>query len=96
MTTDRAPTYPSVLDELLPAACHITEQCANNSVEADHGHLKTRLRSMRGLKQLRSVRVISVGHALIQNVHRGHYELATEVDPRHRLAIAFAELALAV
>jgi hypothetical protein len=36
---------------------------------------------------LRSVRVISVGEALIQNVRRGHYELATDVDPRHRLAL---------
>jgi hypothetical protein len=51
---------------------------------------------MRGLKQLRSVRVISIGHALIQNVRRGHYELATDVGPRHRLATAFTALALAV
>jgi hypothetical protein len=51
---------------------------------------------MRGVKQFRSVRVISVGHAFIQNIRRGHYELATDVDPRHRLATAFAELALAV
>jgi hypothetical protein len=47
---------------------------------------------MRGLKQVRSVRVISLGHAFIQNVRRGHYELATDVNPRHRLATAFAEL----
>jgi transposase-like protein len=26
VTTDWAPTYPRVLDELLPTACHITEQ----------------------------------------------------------------------
>jgi IS6 family transposase len=25
VTTDRAPAYPRVLDELMPAACHITE-----------------------------------------------------------------------
>jgi hypothetical protein len=65
-------------------------------LETDHGRLKARLRPMRGLKQVRSVRVISLGHAFIQNVRRGHYELATDVDPRHRLATAFAELALAV
>jgi hypothetical protein len=51
---------------------------------------------MRGLKQFRSVRVISAGHAFVQNVRRGHYELATDVDPRHRLTTAFAELALVV
>jgi transposase-like protein len=72
------------------------ERYANNPVETDHGRLKARLRPMRGLKQFRSVRVISVGHALIQNVRRGHYELATDVAPRHRLATAFAELTLAV
>ena len=96
VSTDRAPTYPRVLDELLPSACHITDQYANNPVETDHGRLKARLRPMRGLKQFRSVRVISVGHAFIQNIRRGHYELATDVDPRHRLATAFAELAHAV
>jgi transposase-like protein len=96
VTTDRAAAYPRVLDELLPSSCHVTEQYANNTVEADHGRLKARLRPMRGLKQFRSVRVISIGHAFIQNVRRGHYELATDVDARHRLATAFAELALAV
>ena len=51
---------------------------------------------MRDLKRLGSVQVISVGHAFVQNVRRGHYELATDVDPRHRLASDFAELALAI
>ena len=45
---DRAATYPVVLEELLPAAWHRTEQYANNRVEADHGRLKARLRPMRG------------------------------------------------
>jgi transposase-like protein len=84
-----------VLDELLPAACHITQQYANNAVEADHGRLKSRLRPMRGLKRLRSARVISAGHAFVQNVRRGHYELAADFDPRHRIPAAFTELALA-
>jgi IS6 family transposase len=39
---DAAPVYPSVLDDLLPAAWHHVEQCANNPIEADHGHLKHR------------------------------------------------------
>jgi hypothetical protein len=30
-----APAYPRVLDELMPSACHITEQYTNNAVEAD-------------------------------------------------------------
>jgi transposase, IS6 family len=44
VTTDRAPAYPRVLDELVPEACHVVEQYANNSIEADHGHLKARIR----------------------------------------------------
>ena len=38
VTTDRAPAYPRVLDELVPEACHVMEQYANNPIEADHGH----------------------------------------------------------
>jgi transposase-like protein len=30
VTTDRAPAYPRVLDKLLPAACHVMDQYANN------------------------------------------------------------------
>ena len=48
VTTDRAASYPIVLEELLPASWHRTEQYANNRVEADHGRLKSRLRPMRG------------------------------------------------
>jgi transposase-like protein len=56
VVTDRAPTYPMVLDELLPVAWHRTDQYANNRIEADHGVLKSRLRPMRGLKQDRNAR----------------------------------------
>ena len=93
VTTDRAPAYPRVLDELMPATCHLTEQYANNPIEADHGRLKARLRPMRGMKRLRSARVISAGHAFVQNLRRGHYELAVDVHPRDQLAAAFTELA---
>jgi transposase-like protein len=96
VVTDRAATYPMVLEELLPAPWHRTEQYANNRVEADHGRLKARLRPMRGLKQDRNARVIVVGHAFVQNVRRGHYELATEEPTNRRLAFAFDELAMAI
>jgi transposase-like protein len=96
VTTDRAPAYLRVLDELLPAALHVVERYANNPIETDHGRLKSRLRPMRGLKRLRSAQVISLGHAFVQNLRRGHYELGADVDCRHRLAAAFAELVSAV
>jgi transposase, IS6 family len=94
--TDRAPTYPVVLDELLRAAWHRTDRYANNRIEADHGRLKARLRPMRGLKRDRSARVIIAGHAFVQNVRRGHYELAAEEPTNRRVAAAFHELALAI
>jgi IS6 family transposase len=96
ITTDRAPGYPAVLEELLASAWHRTDQYANNRVEADHGRLKSRLRPMRGLKQDRSARVIIGGHAFVQNVRRGHYELAAEEPASRRLAVAFDELAMAI
>jgi IS6 family transposase len=65
-------------------------------IEADHGKLKSRLWPMRGLKRFRSAQVISAWHAFVQNLRRGDYELATDVDFRYRLTTAFAELALAI
>ena len=96
VNTDRAPTYPRVIDELLPAACHLVEQYLNNPIEADHSRLKARLRPMRGLKTLRSAQVVSAGHAFIQNIRRGHYELGIEASANKRLPAAFAELTLAI
>ncbi len=49
---DRAPAYPLVLDELLPARLPRNRPIFDNLIEADHGRLKSRLRSMRGLKRL--------------------------------------------
>jgi transposase, IS6 family len=91
--TDRAPALRAAIEELMAEAFHNTEQYANNRVECDHGRLKARLRPMRGLKRDRSARVIMRGHALMQNVRRGHYELGVEARPHRRVAHAFTELA---
>jgi transposase, IS6 family len=32
VNTDRAPAYPRVLEELIPAACHVTEQYATDEI----------------------------------------------------------------
>jgi IS6 family transposase len=85
-----------VIDELVPAAAHMTEQYENNPIESDHARLKARLWPMRGLKQFRSAARIAAGHAFVQNLRRGHYQLATEVPPQLHLATAFAELAFAM
>jgi transposase-like protein len=96
VTTDRYRLYPRVLDEMLPAAFHETEVHANNPIETDHGRLTARLRPMRGLKRDRTARVIVAGHAFIQNLRRGFYDLGTEAPLTSRLADAFAELALVI
>jgi transposase-like protein len=96
VTTDRYRVYPRVLGELLPAAFHRTEAHANNPLETDHGRLKARLRPMRGLKRDRTARVIVAGHAFVQNLRRGFYELGTDARSAARLADAFAELALVI
>ena len=93
VTTDRAPLYPRVLNDLVPGGRHILEQYANNAVEADHGRLTARLRPMRGLTTIRSARTIVAGHAFVQNLRRGHYELATDSALHDRLPAAFADLA---
>src|SRR5215204_6748075 len=96
VTTDQAPVYPAVLEDLLPAAWHRTDRYANNRVEADHGRLKARLRPMRGLKRDRNVTIVIAGHALVQNLRRGHYELAVEEPANRRVAVAVDELALVI
>ncbi len=96
VTSDRAPAYTRILDELIPTALHDTEQYANNRIEADHGRLKARLRPMRGLKTFRSARVLATGHAFVQNLRRGHYEIATDAQVHHRVQVVFDELTLAI
>jgi IS6 family transposase len=85
-----------VLDELLPAAWHHVEQYANNPIEADHGQLKRRLRPMRGLQTDRTAQVVIAGHAFVQNLRRGHYELGVDARLPLQVAAAFTELARAI
>src|SRR5712692_315626 len=91
-------TRPSGSPHLAQASANATvpELHANNSLETDHGRLKARLRPMRGLKRDRTARVIVAGHAFIQNLRRGFYDLGTDVAPSSRLAEAFDELALVI
>ncbi len=96
VVTDAAPIYPAVIEELIPSAWHHVEQHANNPIEADHSQLKHRLRPMRGMRTDRTAQVIIAGHAFMQNLRRGHYQLAVEVPAAQRVATAFAEIARAI
>lgn len=93
VVTDLAQALETTIEQLIPNAFHNTERYENNRVECDHGRLKARLRPMRGLKRDQTASVAIKGHALIQNIRRGHYELGTETTPHLRLVEALSELA---
>jgi IS6 family transposase len=97
VVTDRAAALAYVTVALIPDAAHNTEQYANDRIECDPGRLKARLRPMRGLKTDRTASGVIRGHAFVQNIRRGHYELG--VETRHEqlsVAAAFDELAAAI
>ena len=50
---------------------------------------------MRGLQTDRTAQVVIAGHAFVQNLRRGHYELAVDTSPALRVTAAFTELAQA-
>ena len=94
VVTDKSAALANAIEELVPQALHNTITYANNRVECDHGRLKARLRPMRGLKTNRTATAIIKGHAFIQNLRRGHYDLGVEARAdRLRWAVAFDELA---
>ena len=51
---------------------------------------------MRGLRTDRTAQTVVAGHAFIQNVRRGQYELGLDAPPVVRVAAAFTELAQAI
>lgn len=97
MTTDRAAPLLRVVDELLPEVRHDTTQYANNRIEWDYGRLTARPRPMLRLRTDRTAATVIRGHAFVQNVRRGHYEVGVDTCHRHlRLAAAFDELTTAI
>jgi transposase, IS6 family len=51
---------------------------------------------MRGIKTMTGLRVLAAGHAFVQNLRRGHYEIAVDQPARTRLAAAFSQLATTI
>jgi IS6 family transposase len=96
VTTDRAPDYPRVPGEQVPSALHTVKQYANNPIETDHGRLKARVPADAGPERHRSARILAAGHPFVQNLRRGHYDIATDVPDLHRLRIALDDLAITI
>jgi transposase-like protein len=92
VVTDKAVCYPPALRALLPTAEHRCSKYLNNGLERDHGHLKQRVRPMRGFKRLASADVFARGHALIQNLRHRYSFLTTSVARPLRLAAAWPQL----
>ena len=97
VTTDKAKALIGAVQDVCPDAEHVTRVYANNRVECDHGRLKARLRPMRGLQSDRTAGVVICGHAFVQNLRRGHYELGVHaLSEQRRVAAAFDELLRAI
>ena len=97
VTADKAKALIGAVQDTLAEAEHDTRVYANNRVECDHGRLKARLRPMRGLQSDRTASVVIRGHAFVQNLRRGHYELGVHaITAQLRVAAAFDELAKAI
>jgi transposase-like protein len=93
--TGRAGTYLRLLEQVLPTARH-RPSGTRTIVVADHAQLKRHLRPMRGIKTMTSLRILAAGHAFVQNLRRGYYEIAIDQPARQRLATAFSQLAKAI
>ena len=84
----------NVIEDLVPQALHNTVKYADNRVDCDHTRLNARLRPMHALKTDRKARAVIAGHAHIQNLRRGDYEVGVDARAEHfRCVAAFDELA---
>ena len=94
--TDKAASYPPAINVAVPGVLHGTGRYRTNGIERDHGFLKERLRSMRGLKSVASASIFMRGHALVCNIRRGFYRIMESVPERQLLAWAWNRLAEAL
>jgi transposase-like protein len=96
VTTDKAKCYPSALHAVLPKVEHRRSRYLNTGIERDHGHLKQRVRPMRGFKRPASADTLTRGHALIQNLRNGCSRLTADIPRQRRLAAAWSQLTQAI
>ena len=93
IVTDKAACYPPVVRAVLFGTEHRCSKYLNNGLERDHGHLKQRLRPMRGFKRPACADTVVRGHALVQNLRNGFSTLTASVERRLRLLAAWRQLA---
>ncbi len=96
VTTDRAPVYPRILDELAPGRPAHDEAIREQHDRSRSWPAQSQAPPHAWTQDFRSARILATGHAFIQNLRRGHYDIATDAPAHHRLPEAFVELALAI
>jgi IS6 family transposase len=95
--TNLAAPVLRVVDELFPEALLDTGRRADNRIKIGHGRLKTRLKTTRGLRLVRTASNVIRCRAFVQNLRRGHYEFGVDANPeRLGRSAAFGELAEAI
>ena len=95
VTTDRAPAYPRVMDELIPSSCTPWSDTPTTQSRQITGGSKPGSGQCAGEAATLSADSRR-GHAFVQNLRRGHYDIATHVSARHQLRTAFDELAVTI
>ena len=91
VTTDRAPVSPARPRRAgPPRRWHTVERHANNPVEADHWAAESPAPAdARPQAPPLSADPRRQGHAFVQNLRRGHYDIALDVPACHRLRVVF-------
>jgi hypothetical protein len=69
-------------------------RAASHAATRDRRHHHRRVKPHRRGKHLASARTVAAGHAFVQNLRRGHYEISADLPVQDRIRVAFDELAL--
>jgi IS6 family transposase len=96
VVTDKAAAYPGLAGgaaaRSLASHRSVCRPPRRGRPRSPQGEAATGARARAGPQ----ARVVIAGHALVQNVRRGHHELAVEVPVTRRLAVAFHKLGLVI
>ena len=83
VTTDLAAALLRVVGDLVPQVLHDTTWYAQIRIACDHGQLKARLRPLPHLRTNQTASTVIRGHAFVQNLRCGNFELGGWCRSRH-------------
>jgi transposase-like protein len=73
VSTDRAACSPPALERVLPEAEHLRGKMVQQGIARDHGHLKSRRRSMRWFKTDQAASLFCRAQGFIRTLQAGFY-----------------------